>query len=148
MSVCTCCMCLNKFEGEEPPILMMDRAGNPCVLCPDCTAIVDAIAGTPDSPDRAAAIEALGHMDVKNPAVANELVKLIERTDAPLDDEGEDAAAEDEAYDEDADLSEDDPLDEMLPVPEAVNASNLSLYLGLGCLGVALILFLLLRFLL
>ena len=100
MPVCTCCMCLNKFEGEEPPILMMDRAGNPRVLCPECTAIVDAIAGTPDSPERDAAIATLRDMDIKNPSVAEELIKLVERTDAPLDEadayESEDELAEQE----------------------------------------------------
>ena len=133
MSVCTCCMCLNKFEGEEPPILMMDRAGNPRVLCPDCAAIVDAIAGTPDSPERDAAIEALRDIDVRNPAVAEELIKLVERTDAPLD--------EADAYE-----SEDELAEQETPEPIAVHGSNVSLYLGLGCIGVALILFLILRF--
>lgn len=135
MSLCTCCVCLNKFEGEEPPILMMDRQGNPRVLCPACTALVDAVAGTPDSPEREEAVAALRQMDIKNPAVAEELVMLIERTDAPLDPEGgyesEDALAEAET-----------------PTPETVTGSNISLYLGLGCLGLALILFLLLKFVL
>ena len=87
MSACTCCMCLNTFEGEEPPILMMDRAGNARVLCPDCAAIVDAIAGTPDSPERDAAVATLREMDIKNPTVAFELAKLIDRTDTPLTEE-------------------------------------------------------------
>lgn len=135
MSVHTCCMCLNKFEGEEPPILMMDHAGNPRVLCPECTALVDAIAGTPDSPTRDEAIAALREMDIKNPTVAIELVRLIERTDAPLE--------ESDAYESEDELAEQEP-----PIPVAVNGSNLSLYLGLGCIGAALILFLLLKFIL
>ena len=135
MSVCTCCMCLNKFEGEEPPILMMDRAGNPRVLCPDCTAIVDAIAGTPDSPEREDAITALRGMDIKNPDVAFELGRLIDRTDAPLDEDG--------AWESEDALAEEEP-----PVPEVVHGSNLSLYLGLGCIAAALILFLLLKLIL
>lgn len=135
MPVCTCCMCLNKFEGEEPPILMMDHAGNPRVLCPACTGIVDAIAGTPDSPERDAAIATLRGMDIKNPTVAFELAKLIDRTDAPLD--------EADAWESEEELAEEEP-----PVPEVVNGSNLSLYLGLGCIAAALILFLLLRFIL
>ena len=135
MSACTCCMCLNNFEGEEPPILMMDRAGNARVLCPDCAAIVDAIAGTPDSPERDEAIATLREMDIKNPAVAFELAKLIDRTDAPL--------TEEDGYESAEELE-----GEEIPVPVAVGGSNLSLYLGLGCLAAALVLFLLLRFVL
>ena len=135
MSVCTCCMCLNKFEGEEPPILMMDRMGNPRVLCPDCAAIVDAIAGTPDSPERDTAIATLREMDIKNPTVADELIKLIDRLDAPLEDE--------DYYESEEALAAAEP-----PKPIASNGSNVSLYLGLGCIAVALIIYLIVRFLL
>ena len=135
MPICTCCVCLSKFEGEEPPILMMDRAGNPRVLCPHCTELLDAIAGTPDSPERDMAVATLRSMDVKNPTVAFELAKLIDRTDAPLDEEN--------TYE-----SEEELEGEEIPVPVPVGGSNLSLYLGLGCLGIALVLFLLLRFVL
>ena len=117
----------------------MDRAGNPRVLCPACTEIVDAIAGTPDSPEREEAIETLRGMDIKNPTVAFALARLIDRTDAPLEDDacdGEDMLLDDASDDAD------------FPVPEVVNGSNLSLYLGLGCMAAALVLFLLLRFLL
>ena len=135
MPICTCCVCLCKFEGEEPPILMMDHAGNPRVLCPHCAGLLDAIAGTPDSPERDEAVAALRAIDVKNPTVAFELAKLIDRTDAPLDEE--------DAYE-----SEEELEGEEIPVPVSVGGSNLSLYLGLGCLGIALILFVLLRFVL
>lgn len=135
MSLCTCCVCLNHFEGEEPPILMMDRQGNPRVLCPACTALVDAVAGTPDSPEREEAVAALRQMDIKNPAVAFELAQLIDRTDAPLDTES--------AYESEEELAEAET-----PEPETVMGSNVSLWLGLGCLGLALILFLLLKFVL
>ena len=135
MPNCTCCVCLSKFEGEDAPILMMDPAGNPRVLCPHCADLLDAIAGTPDSPERDEAVAALRAIDVKNPTVAFELAKLIDRTDAPL--------AEEDAYE-----SEEELEGEEIPVPVPVGGSNLSLYLGLGCLGIALILFVLLRFVL
>lgn len=136
MPTCTCCVCLSYFEGEEPPILMMDREGEPLVLCPECAALMDAIAGMPDSPEREAAIAALREIDVKNPAVATELSHLIDRTDAPL--------TEEEAYEDAEEVAEQE-----IPTPEVVHsASNLWLYLGIGCLAVVLILVLILRFML
>ena len=136
MSTCTCCVCLSHFEGEEPPILMMDREGEPLVLCPDCAALMDAIAGTPDSPKRDEAIAALREIDVKNPAVATELAHLIDRTDAPLSDEN--------AYED-----EDEVAEQETPAPTVVRpASELWLYLGVGFGAAALLLLLFLRFML
>ena len=136
MSTCTCCVCLSHFEGEEPPILMMDREGAPLVLCPDCTALMDAIAGTPASPERDEAVAALREIDVKNPAVAAELARLIDGTDAPL--------SEEDAYED-----EDEVAEQETPAPTVVRpASELWLYLGVGFGAVALLLLVLLRFLL
>lgn len=136
MSTCTCCVCLSHFEGEEPPILMLDREGEALVLCPDCAAILDAIAGTPDSQEREDAIAALRDIDVKNPIVATELSHLIDRTDVPL--------TEDAAYEEEEDVEAMET-----PAPIVVNrASDLWLYLGIGCLAVVMVLVVLLRFIL
>ena len=135
MATCTCCVCLNKFEGEEPPILMMDREGEALVLCPECTALVEAVAGTPDSPEREAAVEALREMDVKNPSVATELGYLIDRTDAPL--------TEEDTYDDAEELAEEEP-----PAPcTCRRASDLYFYLGVGCLAVAFLIYVLIRLL-
>ena len=131
----TCCVCLRDFDGENAPILMFDGEGKACVLCPDCAAILDKIAGTPDSPERDAAVESLQAIDVKSPMIAAELVRLVRREDAPL--------TEEEAYETEEEVEE-----EPIAVPVASAASNLSLYLSLGCLGAAFILFILLRYVL
>ena len=131
----TCCVCLRDFDGENAPILMFDGEGEACVLCPDCAAILDKIAGTPDSPERDAAVESLMEIDVKSPMIAAELVRLVRREDAPL--------TEEEAYETEEEVEE-----EPIATPVASAASNLSLYLALGCLGAAFILFILLRFVL
>ena len=131
----TCAVCLKDFPGEDAPILMMDPSGNPLVLCPECATLVEAIAGTPDSPDRRAAVSALAEIDVENALVATELSRLVNHEDAPL--------SEEDGWEDEGELSE-----EEAPVPEmAKPASNLYLYLALGCLGVALILLLILRLL-
>ncbi len=128
----TCCVCLHKFEGEEPPILMPDEQGREMVLCPECAALVEAVAGTPDGEERDAAIRQLSALDVKNTLVLEELSRLIDREDAPptltedellLDTEGEPA------------------------VPPLITKSgaDLSLWLGLGCLAAALVLFIILK---
>ena len=136
MSACTCCVCLARFEGEEPPILMMNRAGEPLVLCPDCANLLDAIAGTPDSPEREEAVATLSEIDVKNPAVATELSRLVARTDAPL--------SEENAYEDEEEMAEQET-----PAPTVVRpASELWLYLGVGFGTVALLLLLFLRFIL
>ncbi len=132
----TCCVCLKEFEGEDAPILMFDGEGEACVLCPECAAIVDKIAGTPDSPEREEAITALREIGVESPMIADELVRLVRREDAPL--------SEEDAFESEEEV-------EALPVaaPVADNrASNLSLYLALGCLGAAFVLFILLRYVL
>lgn len=129
----TCAVCLKDFPGEDAPILMIDPSGNPLVLCPECAALVEAIAGTPDTEERRAAVSALAEIDVENPLVANELSRLVTYEDAPL------SVAD--AWEDEEEMAE-----EETPVPETVTpASNLYLYLGLGCLGLALILFLILR---
>lgn len=133
----TCCVCLKQFEGENAPILMFDGEGEACVLCPDCGAIVDKIAGTPDSPERDAAIAALREIDVESPMIADELVRLVRREDAPL--------GEEDAYEAEEEVEE---LPEAAPVAVSDRYSNLSLYLALGCLGAAFILFILLRYVL
>ncbi len=131
----TCCVCLKSFEGENAPILMMDPSGSPLVLCPDCTEIVDAIAGTPDSPEREEAVARLAEIDVENPIVAVELSRLVNYEDAPLDSE---AGWEDE----------DDLANAEAPVPAVSRGgSALYLYLGLGCLGAALVLYIILKLL-
>ena len=135
-SMPTCCVCLNKFEGEDAPILMMDGEGEARVLCPECAAILDKIAGTPDSPEREAAVRELYAIIVKDPTVAAELAALIHHEDAPLE--------EDEAFEEEEEIRE-------MPVakPTAVNrASNLWLYMGIGCLAAAVLIFILVRFVL
>ncbi len=128
----TCCVCLHKFEGEEPPILMMDEQGREMVLCPDCAPLVEAVAGTPDGEERNAAIEGLSAIDVKNTLVLEELARLINREDAP-------PSLEEEALLLD---SEEPPS-----VPPLITKSgaDLSLWLGLGCLAAALILFIILK---
>ena len=114
---------------------MMDPSGNPLVLCPECAALVEAIAGTPDSPERRAAVSALAEIDVEDSLVATELSRLVTYLDAPL--------SEEEGWEEEEEVAE-----EEIPVPEVVTpASNLYLYLALGCIGVALILLLILRLL-
>ena len=129
----TCCVCLNKFEGEDAPILMMDAEGEARVLCPECAAIVDKIAGTPDSPERDAAVNELYAIGVKDPTVAEELAALIHHEDAPL--------SEEDTYAE-----EDEVLDMPVAVPKVVNKmADLWLYLGLGCLAAAFVIFVLLR---
>lgn len=128
----TCCVCLHKFEGEEPPILMMDEQGREMVLCPECAPFVEAVAGTPDGEERNAAIEALSAIDVKNTLVLEELMRLINREDAPP------------TLDEEALL---DDGEEAPTVPPLITKSgaDLSLWLGLGCLAAALILFIILK---
>ena len=132
MSVC--CVCLREFPGEDAPILMMDAQGNPLLLCEECAALLDAIAGTPDSEERDAAIEALSEMDVSDPMVASELSRLIAREDAPL-------SEEDGGEDEEA-LAEETP-----PAMPAASgkASSLYFYLGIGCLAAAAVLFIILQ---
>ena len=130
-----CAVCLKEFEGEDAPILMMDPSGNPLVLCPECAALVEAIAGTPDSPERTAAVAALAEIDVEDPLIATELSRLVSYEDAPL--------SEAEGWEDEEELAEEEP-----PVPETVMpASNLYLYLALGCIAVALALLLVLRLL-
>ncbi|MBR7095061.1 MAG: hypothetical protein IKC73_02470 [Clostridia bacterium] len=130
----TCCVCLHKFEGEEPPILMMNGEGEAMVLCPECAALLDKIAGTEESEERTRAVEALLEMDVQNPTVAAELSRLIRHEDAPLSEE-------------DAFLDEEEVEEMPVANPTTVSgASNLWFYLGAGCLGAAFILFLILRF--
>lgn len=131
----TCAVCLKEFSGDDAPILMMDPSGNPLVLCPECAALVEAIAGTPDTEERRAAVSALAEIDVENPLVATELSRLVTYEDAPL--------SEEEGWEDEEALSE-----EEIPVSEPLKpASNLYLYLALGCLGAALILLLILRLL-
>lgn len=133
MSICA--VCLKEFPGEDAPILMMDPSGNPLVLCPECAALVEAIAGTPDSPERSAAISALAEIDVEDPLVATELSRLVSYEDAPL--------SEAEGWEDGEELAEEEP-----PVPDVVTpASNLYLYLALGCIAVAFVLLLVLRLL-
>ncbi len=129
-----CCICLQEFLGEDAPILMMDPQGNPLVLCPECAGIVDAIAGKPDSPERDEALLALSELDVSDPMVAKELSRLIAREDLPLSEE--DGFEDEEAM-----------ADEPVPTVPTVSpkGSSLYLYLGVGCLAVALVLFLILR---
>ncbi len=130
-----CCVCLKEFPGEEEaPILMMDAQGNPLLLCPECASIVDAIAGTPDSPRRDAAILALSEMEVSEPMVADELSRLISREDAPLSEE--DGWEDEEAI-----------MEEAPPTVRAVagKVSSLYFYLGIGCLAAAVILFVILQ---
>lgn len=129
-----CCICLREFEGEEAPILMMDAEGNPLVLCSECEEIVDAIAGTPDSPERDAALAALAELDVADPMVATELSRLIAREDAPL--------TEEDAYEDEEALLEEAPP---APTAGAGKASSLYFYLGVGCLAAALVLFVILK---
>ncbi len=129
----TCCVCLHKFEGEEPPILMMDGEGEAMVLCPECAAILDKIAGTEESEERTRAVEALLEVNVQNPLVAAELSRLIRHEDAPL--------AEEDAF-----LDEGEVEEMPVAVPTAVSgASNLWFYLGVGCLAAAFVIFVLLR---
>ncbi len=132
----TCCVCLKEFDGADAPILMFDGEGEACVLCPDCAAIVDKIAGTPDSPEREEAIAALREIDVESPMIADQLIRLVRHEDTPLSEE-------------DAFLTEEE-VEEQPVAPPAVSgpASNLSLYLALGCLGAAFVLFILLRYVL
>lgn len=132
----TCCVCLKEFEGDDAPILMFDGEGEACVLCPECAAIVDKIAGTPDSPERDEAIAALREIDVESPVIAGELVRLVRHEDAPLSEE-------------DTFETEEEVEEQPVAAPLASNrASNLSLYLALGCLGAAFVLFILLRYVL
>ena len=131
----TCCVCLRDFDGENAPILMFDGEGEACVLCPDCVAILDKIAGTPDSPERDAAVEELQAINVESTMIAAELARLVRREDAPL--------TEEEAYETEEEVEE-----EPIAVPVASAASNLSLYLALGCLGAAFVIFILLRYVL
>lgn len=128
----TCCVCLHKFEGEEPPILMLDEQGREMVLCPDCAPLVEAVAGTPDGEERSAAIEGLSAIDVKNTLVLEELMRLINREDAPPTLEEEELFSDNE---------------EAPGVPPLITKSgaDLSLWLGLGCLAAALILFIILK---
>jgi hypothetical protein len=131
----TCCVCLKSFDGEDAPILMMDPSGTPLVLCPECTEIVDAIAGTPDSPERDEAVSRLAEIEVENPIVALELSRLVNHEDAPLD--------TDEGWEDEEDLAAAET-----PAPAVKGGgSSLYLYLGLGCLGVALLLYILLKIL-
>lgn len=132
----TCCVCLAQFEGEDAPILMMDPLGNQLLLCPDCAALVDAIAGAPDSEERTAALAELAEIDVESPLVATELSRLINREDAPCD-------MKDAWEEEEAEALADAPT----PPATQAGGSNLPLYLGIGCLAVAAVLFLILRFL-
>ncbi len=130
----TCCVCLRSFEDENAPILMFDGAGEACVLCPECAVIVDKIAGTPDSPERDEAIAALREIEVESPMIADELVRLVRHEDAPLSVE-------------DAFETEEEVEEQPVVAPLASNrASNLSLYLALGCLGAAFVLFILLQY--
>ena len=130
----TCCVCLQKFSGEEPPILMMNGEGEAMVLCPECAALLDKIAGTEDSEERTRAVEELLEINVQNPLVAAELSRLIRHEDAPLSEA-------------DAFLDESEVEEAPIAVPTAVSrASNLWFYLGVGCLAAALVIFLLLRF--
>ncbi len=128
----TCCVCLHKFEGEEPPILMIDEQGREMVLCPDCTPLVEAVAGTPDGEERNAAIEAISKIDVKNTLVLEELARLIEREDAPP------TLEEETLFDEAAEAPSVPPL-------ITKSGADLSLWLGLGFLAAALILFVILK---
>ena len=129
----TCCVCLKEFEGEDAPILLVHPSGTPLVLCPECTALVEAVAGTPDSPEREEALEALealAEMDIKNRLVATELCRLIEGEDAPEEAEnGEEAEASEEGA----------------PSVPTRTASGLYFYLGCGCLAAALVLYIILR---
>ena len=129
-----CCVCLQEFSGEDAPILMMDATGHPLVLCPSCEGLLDAIAGKPDSPERDRAIEALSELDVADPMVATELSRIISGEDTPL-------TEEDGWEDEEAVLKEAPPT----ATPIAGKASSLYFYLGVGCLAVAMLLFIILK---
>ena len=131
----TCCVCLQPFEGEEPPILMMSASGNPLVLCPRCAALVDAIAGTPDSPAREAAVKELADVTNAAPRVEAELLRLVRHEDEPL--------CEEDGFESEEEVLEEEAPTAPAPAPKA---SSLYLYLGLGCLAAALVLFLILRF--
>lgn len=128
----TCCVCLHKFEGEEPPILTVDEQGRELVLCPDCAPLVEAVAGTPDGEERTAAIEGLSAIDVKNTLVLEELARLINREDAPP------------TLEEDALLLDNEAAPSVPPLITKSGA-DLSLWLGLGFLAAALILFIILK---
>ncbi len=128
----TCCVCLHKFEGEEPPILMPDEQGRELVLCPDCAPLVEAVAGTPDGEERSAAIKELSSIDVKNTLVLEELARLINREDAPP------------VLEEEALLSDREDAPSVPPLITKSDA-DLSLWLGLSCLAAALILFIILK---
>ena len=133
----TCCVCLQPFEGEDAPILMMSASGNPLVLCPRCAALVDAIAGTPDSPEREAAVRELADVSHASPRVESVLLRLVRHEDEPL--------SEEDAFENEEEVLEEDVPTDVAP---ASTGSNLYLYLGIGCLAAALVLFLLLRFVL
>ena len=109
MSICA--VCLKDFPGEDAPILMMDPSGNPLVLCPECAALVEAVAGTPDSPERQAAVAALAEIDVENSLVATELSHLVNYLDAPL--------SEEDGWEEEETVAEEEP-----PVPETVTPTS------------------------
>ena len=137
MSVC--CVCLKEFDGENAPILMLEPDGTPLVLCPDCAALVEKIAGKPASPERTEAVRALAEIDVDSPMVATELSRLVAGEDAPLD--------ENDAWEEDENgepIAEEEAAPPPTP-PLVPRASRLYLYLGLGCLAAALVLFVILK---
>ncbi len=140
----TCCICSKRFEGDAPPIFMINELGEPLVLCPACTERVLAISDTPDSPAREAAAEALSDL-VSNPAVAAELSRIVRRESAGLTEE----EATEELPDAPADMAPDEELpdDAVAPVPPPAPASPFFLYGGLGLLALAVVLGLILRFL-
>ncbi len=130
----TCCICLNLFEGEDPPILAMSGYGRAMVLCPECAALVERVAGTEDSLDRDEAIEELSSFNINNRIVRDTLVSLIsregEQTECPEEETGE-AASLDEtetaAPNEETDgAAEAEGTDGAGELSEAEDASELS----------------------
>ncbi len=134
----TCCACLNKFDGEKPPILMMGEYGTPKVLCPDCAALVDAIAGQPDSEERTAAVDKLCTVNVRDPEVAEELARLIHHEEEPAPAEADEAEVD--AADMEPEAT-DEPFDAEIDKEPEIEKTGSFFYLSLalGFLAVALI---------
>lgn len=117
----TCCICGETLPEGDAPILTFDGQGREKPLCPICAAHAEALSGE-DPEAKEAAIRAFSSADIRDPSVLRALAALCRSGEVPEEPPGG------------------------LPVPKrALPAPNLSLWLGLGCMALALLLYLIIQ---
>lgn len=115
----TCCICDAALPEGEAPILTFDGQGREKPLCPVCAARAEALSGE-DPVARQEAVKAFSAYEIHDPSVLRALAALCHPDDLP----------------------EETPAVESALPKRALPAPNLSLWLGLGCMALALILYL------